>query len=108
MRPAKRAMAALRSIIRITGTVQGVGFRPFVYRLALEHGITGDVSNTGRGVVIDACGLPGALDAFARAIADSKPPLAVIRTMERADSPADECPAGFRILQSSLGGELEV
>ncbi|MDA8049675.1 MAG: acylphosphatase [Rhodospirillales bacterium] len=47
--------------IAITGAVQGVGFRPFVYRLASEAGLAGFVRNTGAGVLIEAEGKAGAL-----------------------------------------------
>jgi hydrogenase maturation protein HypF len=58
--------------------VQGVGFRPFVYGLALEHGLAGFVLNDGEGVVIEVEGEPGALDAFAAALPERAPPLARI------------------------------
>jgi len=42
--------------IIVRGIVQGVGFRPFVYRLACRHGLSGTVSNSSDGVIIHACG----------------------------------------------------
>ena len=57
--------SALRSeTIRIRGTVQGVGFRPTVFRVAREHGVRGEVQNDGEGVLIRAWAEPPALDAF--------------------------------------------
>ena len=50
--------------IHITGVVQGVGFRPFVYGLAKRLNLTGWVRNTSAGVDIEADGLSGALEAF--------------------------------------------
>ncbi|HSW61899.1 MAG TPA: carbamoyltransferase HypF [Dissulfurispiraceae bacterium] len=65
--------------IEITGIVQGVGFRPFVYSLAQRYGVTGFVNNTSRGVIIEAEG-PDA-DAFASAVKTEYPPLAKINSM---------------------------
>ena len=65
-------------LIRVRGIVQGVGFRPFVYRLAREHSISGRVRNTAAGVIIEAEGEHSSLGAFQRALASDPPPLAVI------------------------------
>jgi hydrogenase maturation protein HypF len=56
--------------------VQGVGFRPFVYGLASRHALGGYVQNDGDGVVIEAEGPSGALDAFTRALRSEAPRLA--------------------------------
>ncbi|MEA4926059.1 MAG: carbamoyltransferase HypF [Syntrophomonadaceae bacterium] len=68
--------------ISIKGIVQGVGFRPFVYRLAQEYGIRGWVINSAAGVFIEAEGSEGQLEEFARRLVDEPPPLAVIRSCE--------------------------
>ena len=60
-----RDMTSARSI-RIRGVVQGVGFRPFVFRLAQEHTLAGWVSNGVEGVEIHLEGAEPALDAFLR------------------------------------------
>ena len=65
-----------RRRIRVTGVVQGVGFRPFVYGLAARHGLGGFVFNDGEGVVVEAEGDATALDAFAAGLATEAPPLA--------------------------------
>ena len=70
----------VRVVIR--GAVQGVGFRPFVYRLASELGVTGWVSNTGQGVFVEAEGDASALDEFLRRLEDKPPPRAVIVSRE--------------------------
>jgi len=61
--------------VHVSGVVQGVGFRPFIYGLAQRHGLTGWVRNTSAGVEIEAAGELSALDAFTRAIATEAPPL---------------------------------
>src|SRR5208337_4524471 len=61
--------------IEITGISQGVGFRPFVYRLAREEGLTGSVRNDAAGVTIEAFGSHEALDRFvSRLIAEAPKP----------------------------------
>ena len=62
-----------RLLITLTGCVQGVGFRPFVYRLAQEHGLAGNIKNTSRGVDIDVEGKIEALAHFQRDLAEKKP-----------------------------------
>lgn len=71
-----------RRRLRVTGTVQGVGFRPFVHRLARRSGLTGAVGNDGRGVWCEVQGPEAALDAFADALHRQRPPLARIRGIE--------------------------
>lgn len=85
--------------IRVAGIVQGVGFRPTVYRLASERGLRGSVRNDGGGVHIVVAGLAEQIDDFVHALARDAPPLARIDHIER--SPCNE-PAGdgFRIERS--------
>jgi len=85
--------------IRIRGIVQGVGFRPFVYNLALRHGISGWVRNTSAGVEIEANGSPKALDLFLQALRHEHPPLAHIDAIEVLPIPANHA-EGFQILES--------
>ncbi|BAB72651.1 carbamoyltransferase HypF [Anabaena sp. FACHB-709] len=69
--------------IRVRGTVQGVGFRPTVYRLAKACGLRGDVCNDGEGVLIRVCGDEGALTEFVARLQQECPPLAKINELIR-------------------------
>ena len=60
------------------GTVQGVGFRPFVYALARSLELSGSVWNTGAGVVVEVEGSDRDLDSFGRRLIDDAPPLATV------------------------------
>ncbi|TGD74389.1 carbamoyltransferase HypF [Mangrovimicrobium sediminis] len=93
--------------IRIRGTVQGVGFRPHVWRLARSAGITGDICNDNEGVLINAWGDSQALEEFVEEIETRKPPLAVIESVERQPQPNDiDAPGNFSILDSGAGAPL--
>ena len=70
-----------RSRFRVTGVVQGVGFRPFVYGLARRHALAGFVLNDGEGVLIEAEGESAALAAFATALEAEAPPLASVASV---------------------------
>jgi len=89
----------------VTGTVQGVGFRPFVYRIAVRHGLFGLVRNLGdAGVEIEVEGDATAVASFLAALRNETPPLAAIKGLEVKDL----APAGgaeFRILTSVDGGK---
>ena len=71
-----------RKSIEITGIVQGVGYRPFVYNLALAHSIRGWVINNEKGVLIDAEGEDQALDRFIEGLTKLAPSLARIETLQ--------------------------
>jgi hydrogenase maturation protein HypF len=91
--------------VEITGIVQGVGFRPFVFRLAGRHSISGWVRNTPAGVVLEGEGTADSLAAFLGELEESPPPLAVISGISSAPLP----PTGeerFRILPSEAGENL--
>ena len=85
--------------IRVRGVVQGVGFRPFVYRLAHEHGIAGWVLNGEEGVAIHAEGPEMALWRFAEEIRLQAPPAAVIAEIE-VESAAATGLTAFEIRES--------
>lgn len=65
--------------IAVGGIVQGVGFRPWIYRLASQRGVTGRVRNDAAGVVIEAFGPAPVLDDFADRLLHEAPPAAEIR-----------------------------
>src|SRR6185503_1596328 len=93
-----------RAHIVVHGAVQGVGFRPFVHRLASAFGLAGCVSNTGRGVIIDVEGDPEALEAFLLALDRDRPPRAVVVSREcvMLDPAGAE---GFEIRDSTADSE---
>ncbi len=93
--------------IEIRGTVQGVGFRPWIWRLARENGIAGRVSNDSRGVTIDAFGANGALERFLSGIRASPPSAAEIREMECHPIPPEPS-REFVIVASRTTPELQV
>jgi hydrogenase maturation protein HypF len=68
----------VRQEVNINGIVQGVGFRPFVYKLAQQHRLTGFVANTTHGVEIEVEGEPSALQSFLCDLKAKAPPLAVL------------------------------
>jgi len=97
----KTDIAGLRLIIR--GAVQGVGFRPFIYKLANELGLSGWVMNTTSGVFIEAEGAIPILHELIRRIEQEKPPRSFIQSLE----PLFHDPVGhkvFEIRQSSVSG----
>jgi hydrogenase maturation protein HypF len=77
--------------LRVRGVVQGVGFRPFVYRLAHHHRLAGWVSNAGEGVQIHVEGDADALDRFAGELAAHPPPAASISELEVAAAEPEGC-----------------
>ena len=86
------------------GAVQGVGFRPFVYRLARESGLDGFVANDPRGAAIEVEGPLAKLEGFvARLEAELPPPAAVHQLRRTRIAPGGE--RGFRILASTERGE---
>lgn len=89
------------------GTVQGVGFRPWLYRLAHEEGISGRVWNDVSGVTIEAFGRPAALAAFLRRIERDHPPAAEVREVQTWAIPAEQA-HGFEIVASEVGGARRV
>ncbi len=89
--------------IRVRGVVQGVGFRPTVWHLGRQHGLTGQVLNDGEGVLIDVWGATSQLDEFVTALDKQSPPLARIDSIEQ--QALDTSPAtDFLIVESQQSG----
>jgi hydrogenase maturation protein HypF len=93
--------------IQIRGVVQGVGFRPWVYRTAVSAGVTGRVLNDSAGVTIDAFGDHQTLDRFEAALHVSPPPAARI-TEYQTTSIAPEWPPSFVIVHSRASADRRV
>ncbi|OIQ52188.1 Carbamoyltransferase HypF [Pseudodesulfovibrio hydrargyri] len=91
----------IRQRFTITGQVQGVGFRPFVYRIALDHGVTGSVNNSSDGVLIEVQGDAGQVSGFAEDLTGKLPPLARIVTLDSEEMDAVKSEDGFIILEST-------
>ena len=81
-----------RARLVIRGAVQGVGFRPFVHRLAATLGLDGWIQNSSQGVLIEIEGPAAATDAFVRRVDLERPPRAFIQSLERSHLD----PAGYR------------
>ncbi len=99
---------ALKPDVRLNlvlhGAVQGVGFRPFVFRLASEIGLTGWVRNSSEGVFIEVEGPPDRIARFRERLVVEVPPRAFIQSLEARELDATGFP-DFRILPSAEGSK---
>jgi hydrogenase maturation protein HypF len=94
-----------RQRLTVRGVVQGVGFRPFVYRLAQEESLSGFIGNDTGGVTIEIEGPSGRLDVFRRRLHAEAPALARIDAVEAIPiPPAGD--SGFRIVLSNTAGQV--
>ncbi|BBP04282.1 carbamoyltransferase HypF [Sulfuriferula plumbiphila] len=91
--------------IRVRGIVQGVGFRPGVWRIAQDLGVCGSVANDGEGVLIEAWGDAALLQTLLERIHTEAPPLARIESIERCEAMGLP-PADFRIVASRTSTAL--
>ena len=89
-----------RTALLAAGQVQGVGFRPFIYRLAVEGGLSGCVGNTSDGVRIEVQGPPEQVDAFAVRLRRELPPLARLTRLEITELPPVDGETEFVIVAS--------
>lgn len=102
------ALATERRRLRVTGTVQGVGFRPFVYRHAVALGLTGTVCNDSEGVLIEVEGGSEQIVELCRLLVEQPPPLARIEALEGTALPVRGHDAGFSIVASPESGAPSV
>ena len=96
--------------LEITGIVQAVGFRPFVYRLARELGLDGRVRNTAGRVEIEVAGNPAVLERFTGRLRTDAPPRARVESVAVSDIPETAWPrpgSGFTILESVAATSAE-
>lgn len=90
--------------LTVIGVVQGVGFRPFVYREALSHHITGWVLNTTEGVIVHAEGQTSDIDTFAIALSERAPLAAQVREINIEEVPVE----GFQDFEIRFSQDKEV
>ena len=94
------ANSEIAESIRVKGTVQGVGFRPTVYRLAKANHLRGEVSNDGQGVLIVVVGDRSSIDNFTQQLEQEKPPLARITDIIKQKKPEKPNFTDFTIVKS--------
>jgi hydrogenase maturation protein HypF len=94
-----------REALTVLGVVQGVGFRPFVYRLAAEEGLAGFIGNDTGGVTIEIEGPAERVESFRRRLRDEAPPLSRIDSVSAREMAATG-EAGFRIVASEASGQV--
>ena len=97
-------VARARLRVRVTGTVQGVGFRPYVYRLAGELSLAGFVLNDAHGVLIEVEGDAVAIDRFLARLPGEAPPLAVVEQVLAEERVP--CGEGSFAIRESVGGSV--
>ena len=95
-------------LLRVRGTVQGVGYRPFVHRTATRLGLCGWVRNDAGGVLVRAAGAPGRIADLVAALTREAPPAAIVAGVERLPLPAGAPAAGdaFAIVASASDGRV--
>ena len=108
MPPASAAAAPADVLLRVRGTVQGVGYRPFVHLLAERHALRGWVRNDPQGVLLRVAGPAAVVDAFTLALVREAPAAARVRDVTPLPPSADAppLPAGFDIIASESNAAL--
>ncbi len=96
----------MRVKLNVTGIVQGVGFRPFIYRIAVKNGLAGYVRNRGdAGVEVLIEGEAEKIQSFMRDLTEQKPPLAQIEKINRTELSGNNEYEHFTIFKSSQEAE---
>jgi hydrogenase maturation protein HypF len=93
----------VRRRLEVRGVVQGVGFRPFVYRLARELALDGWVRNDGAGVTIEVQGDAACIERLAQSVREKAPTRARVDSVALRECAPEDCGCGFAILDSSGG-----
>src|SRR5436305_12786127 len=96
-----------RACARVTGTVQGVGFRPYGYRLASELSLSGYVLNDSRGVLLEVEGAGEAVSELLARLKEETPPLSIVEQIVVEERQLTGS-SGFEIRGSAAGGTLDV
>ena len=94
-----------REVVNVRGVVQGVGFRPFVYRLAAEEGLAGFIGNDTGGVTIEIEGPSRKVENFRRRLQAEAPPLSRIDSVVAHSIPRKQ-EKDFRIVLSDASGQV--
>ena len=97
-------MSLIKYKIHITGAVQGVGFRPFIYNLANTLQLKGTVLNSAEGVIIEAYGEEQDINTFIGEIKTNKPPVSFIKEIKLSAEETDTIPVSFEIIHSDSAG----
>ncbi|WP_028936730.1 carbamoyltransferase HypF [Pseudonocardia spinosispora] len=95
---------SVRVRVRVSGIVQGVGFRPFVHTLAGSLGLSGHVGNDGSGVLLEAQGDRGAVRSLLAELTAHPPALAVVEDVSATEIPVCPDATGFVISASDIAG----
>ncbi|KUN01184.1 hydrogenase maturation protein HypF [Streptomyces yokosukanensis] len=98
------ATGPVRRRLTVRGTVQGVGFRPYVHRLAAGLGLAGFVGNTGDGVIVEVEGPADEVDRFCATVAEEPPPLATVSGIAGEDLPTTGDTGPFAIRSTQRAG----
>ncbi|EST19451.1 carbamoyltransferase HypF [Streptomyces roseochromogenus] len=98
------ATGLVRRRLTVRGTVQGVGFRPYVHRLAAGLGLSGFVGNTGDGVLVEVEGPADEVDRFCATLAEQPPPLATVSGIAGEEVPVTGDTGPFAICSTERAG----